>query len=97
MKFVSLVVTAILLSLGASAQEAGSAAEKEPVIKTEKKTRKQKAKLSDKKGLAPKEAHVITLTDEKAYQAKSSFEQILLRRIEVDAEVSARARQQGKE
>ena len=97
MKFVSLVVSAMILSVGASAQPSDRAAKKEPVAKTAPKAKKQKPKLQGKKSAADQTADVITLTDEKAYQAKSSFERMLLRRIEVDAEEGERARNQRKD
>ena len=86
MKFVTLVVIGILISFGASAQTTDSKAENRTATQKQQKTKGKKAKQAKTKVLAPKNVDVVTLTDEKAHKAKWTFEEMLRRRLEVDAE-----------
>ena len=94
MKFVTLVMAAMIISFSCAAQTTGNAAQKRTAAKIQKKTKSQKAKSGSKAATAVN-ADVITLTDEKAYKAKWTFETMLMRRMEIDAE--AAQRQQRKE
>lgn len=86
MKFVSLVIAAVMLSFSADAQSAPDAAEKRTVGNTQQKPKSQKAKFRKAKSTAAKNVDVVTLTDERAYKAKWTFEEMLKRRLEIDAE-----------
>ena len=94
MKFVTLAVMAIMISFGAASQTTRTAPQKSAVTQVQQKKKVQKAKSSKTKLSASKKGDVTTLTDEKAYKAKWSFEQMLLRRLEIDAEESERQSQQ---
>jgi hypothetical protein len=95
MKFVTLVMAAMIISFSCAAQTTGDAAQKRTAAKIQQKTKGQKAKPSGSKAAATKKVDVTTLTDEKAYKAKWTFETMLMRRMEIDAE--AAQRQQRKE
>jgi|GEM_PF-6683641 len=90
MKFVSLVLTVMLISFGASAQTTRNASEKSAIAQAQKKTKFQKAKSSRTKAAAAKNSEVTTLTDERTYKAKWTFEEMLKRRMEIDAEKGER-------
>jgi uncharacterized protein YxeA len=94
MKTVSLVVTAMMLFIGAAAQTIRSAAPKRTVAHLQQKTKKHKVKLSATTASAGKNGEVVTLWDETAYKAKAGFEEMLMRRLEIDAE---RERQSQKD
>ena len=89
MKFVTLVMAAMIISFGAAAQATGDPAQKRTVAKVQQKTKGQKAK-SRSKAAAGKNVGVTTLTDERAHKAKWTFEQMLMRRMEIDAEDAQR-------
>jgi len=86
MKFVSLVIAAMILSLGADAQTANGKTEKTTIVKQQKKTKGKTVKSSRTKSTALKNSELIQLTDEKSYTAKWTFEEMLKRRLEIDAE-----------
>jgi hypothetical protein len=86
MKFVSLVVAAMIISFGADAQTTRGAAEKSAVAHKQQKPKGGKVKPSRKKSTTAATNEVITLTDEKAHKAKWTFEEMLKRRLEIDAE-----------
>ena len=94
MKFVSLVIAAMILALGADAQTANGKTEKTTVVKQQKKTKGKKAKSSRTKSTALKNSELIQLTDEKSYKAKWTFEEMLKRRLEIDAEDESVTQQQ---
>jgi len=96
MKIVSLVITAMILSLSAPAQTTGKSAQKRTVAKVQQKTKARKAK-SLKLKTAAENAEVITLNDEKSHKAKWTFEEMLKRRLEIDAEDGERRNLFGKE
>lgn len=96
MKFVSLLIIVSMISFGASAQTASDTAENSKVVKTQKKAKKQKALLK-KKLRSAKNSDVTTLSDEKAYKAKWTFESMLMRRLEIDAAEGERKRQKREE
>ncbi|HEV7330228.1 MAG TPA: hypothetical protein VGN63_04250 [Flavisolibacter sp.] len=81
MKFVSLVILTMMISVGAAAQTTGDATPKKPVANVQQKGKDGKAKPA-----AAKDGTVTTLRDEKAYQAKWTFEEMLMRRLEIGAE-----------
>ncbi|GAA4728507.1 hypothetical protein [Flavisolibacter ginsenosidimutans] len=85
MKFVTLVVAAMIVSFSASSQTTHRAAPKSTVQK-QQKTKSGKAKPSRTKSSAAKTDEAITLTDEKAHKAKWTFEEMLKRRLQIDAE-----------
>ena len=85
----------MIISFGAPAQTTGHTAQKRTVVKTQQKTKKQKTKTSETKAAAAEGVDITTLKDEKAHKAKRSFEEMLRRRLEVDAEEGER--QQRKE
>ena len=89
MKFVSLVIAAMMFSFSASAQTTDSAAGKKTEVKTQQKKKGGKAK-SGTKVAAQKNSDVTTLTDERTYKAKWTFEEMLKRRMEIDAEKGER-------
>ncbi len=97
MKFVSLVIVVLMISCSAAAQTTRHAAEKGGVVKTQQKLKSGKAKTARTKGSPAKNGDVVTLTDETSNKAKQSFEQLLMRRLEVDAEEGERERQRQKE
>jgi hypothetical protein len=97
MKFVTLVIIAMTISFGAPAQTSGTAAQKRTVAKTQQKTKGGKAKSSGSKAAAAKNGDATTLSDEKSYKAKWTFEQMLMRRLEIDAEAGEREKQRRKE
>lgn len=86
MKFVSLMIAAMFLTLGADAQSANGKTVKTTVVKQQKKTKGKKVKSSHTKSTALKDSELIQLTDEKSYKAKWTFEEMLKRRLEIDAE-----------
>lgn len=97
MKFVSLVIIATIFSFGASAQTAVDVTEKEnSVAKVQQKKKTAKAKASRTKRWA-KGGETTTLSDERSYKAKWTFEQMLKRRMEIDAEDGEKKRQLVKE
>lgn len=76
----------MILSFSAAAQTTGNAAEKRTVAKIQQKTKGQKVKSSGSKPAVAENRDVTTLRDEKAYKAKWTFEEMLKRRLEIDAE-----------
>jgi hypothetical protein len=88
MKFVTLVISAMIISFNAAAQTTGHAAQKRTAAKVQQKAQGRKAKSFTPKATA-EDADVTTLKDERAYKAKWSFEEILKRRQEIDAENGA--------
>jgi hypothetical protein len=96
MKFVSLVIIATIFSFGASAQTAADVTEKNTVAKVQQKKKTAKAKASRTKRWA-KGGETTTLSDERSYKAKWTFEQMLKRRMEIDAEDGEKKRQLVKE
>lgn len=93
MKFVSLVVVAVMFSMGAFAQTTPAAAKKRTATNTQQTAKERKAKPSETKARAAKHDEVTRLTDEKAHKAKWTFEQMLQRRLEIDAEEGERKSQ----
>jgi len=91
MKFVTLIV-AMIVSLSAAAQTTRRATEKS-TAHGQQKTSGRKAKLSRAKASAAATDEVITLTDEKAHKAKWTFEEMLKRRLQIDAEEGAALQQ----
>ena len=85
MKFVTLILIGMMISFSATAQSTSNTAEKTATQK-QQKTKGKKAKPAKTKVLALKNVDVVTLTDEKAHKAKWTFEEMLRRRLEVDAE-----------
>lgn len=90
------MIAAMILSFSAAAQTTGDEAGKRTAGKTQQKQKAQKAKSSRKKSSA-KNNGVTTLSDEKTYKAKWTFEQMLMRRMEIDAEEGERNRKQREE
>lgn len=93
MKLVSLVATCMFISFSAAAQTSSKAANKSSVAHVQKKAKVAKSKSSTTKVAGAKNVDVTTLTDEKSYKAKWTFEQMLQRRLEVDAEDAEKAKQ----
>lgn len=83
MKFVTLVISTIIFSATASAQTTQSA--KKSTAHSQQKIKLHKPKSSPATRALAKKDETITLTDEKSYRAKWSFEEMLLRAVEVDA------------
>lgn len=96
MKFVSLVIIATIFSFGASAQIVAGVTEKNTVAKVQQKKKTAKAKTSRSKRWT-KGGETTTLSDERSYKAKWTFEQMLKRRMEIDAEDGEKKRQLVKE
>lgn len=95
MKFVSLVVISMIFSIAASAQNAPVATEKRTAAQNHQKIKVKKARSVKKKTPVAKGEDVITLNDEKSYKAKWTFEEMLKRRLEVDAAENERKRKKG--
>ena len=85
MKLVSVLVVTMFLSFGAAAQTTSKATPKRTVAKTHQKQKIKKAKTIKLKTKA-ENTDVTTLVDEKAHKAKWSFDEMLKRRLEIDAE-----------
>ena len=97
MKTVNLIVTVMMLSFGAAAQTTPSAAPKRTVAPPQKKTKDPKVKRSGTIVGTVENTAITTLTGEKSDKAKGSFEQVLLRRLEIDAARADGERQQQME
>lgn len=93
MKFVTLVVAAMIISFSASSQTTRGAAHKSTATHSQQKS--QKVKSARSKSSAAKTDETITLTDEKAHKAAWTFEELLKRRLEIDAADNVTV--QGKE
>lgn len=89
MKFVSLVVAVIMMSFSASAQTTRDASKESAVAQVQQK-KNGKAKSSKSKIGTAVNTDVITLRDEKSHKAKWTFEEMLKRRMEIDAEKGER-------
>lgn len=87
-----MISLAVFLSSGLAAQSASEPAEKDVVAKSGQKT--GKAEPIEEIAMTAKSDEVITLTDNRNYKAKSAFEQMLLRRLEIDAELGEKERRQ---
>ncbi len=85
MKFVSLVITTLVLTLGADAQTVTDKRERTTVVKQQKNTKGKKAGSSRTKSTAAKGTERIQLTDERSYRAKWTFEEMLNRYLEMNA------------
>ena len=96
MKFVSLLITAMILSMSAPAQTTGKSVKKTAVAKVQQKKSKKATSLKFKPVNAGN-AETITLNDEKAHKAKWTFEEMLKRRLEIDAEDGKTRNLFGKE
>lgn len=97
MKFVTLMVTALVLSLSTAAQNTPEASPRKTVTQKQQKKKSPQAKSSRAKAPSAKNTAVTVLVDEKSHNAKWSFEQMLARRMEIDAEDGAKTRGQRKE
>jgi hypothetical protein len=91
MKFVNLMITGLFLSFSAAAQTTDSAAQKTTVANVQPPAKSKKAKAARAKATA--DTTVYTLVDVRTYKAKWSFEQMLQRRLEIDAEEGERVQQ----
>jgi hypothetical protein len=79
----------MIISFSAGAQSTGNAT-KSRVVKIQQKTKKQKKGPPQLKGAA--NTDLTTLQDEKAHKAKWTFEEMLQRRLEIEAEEGQKAR-----
>jgi hypothetical protein len=92
MKFVSLMITGLFITFSAAAQTTDtSTVQKTTVANVQPPTKGKKAKAARAKAAA--DTTVTILADEKSYKAKWSFEQMLQRRLEIDAEEGERVQQ----
>ena len=87
MKFVTLALAAMIVSFTASAQTSRNATAKSTAHNGQK-TKSGKVKSPGTTSSAAKNDEAITLTDEKAHKAKWTFEELLKRRLEIDAKES---------
>ena len=94
MKLVTLAIVAMFISFSAPAQTGSKELQKRTVQKIQQKKKSKTAKFDRPKATA-QNTDVTTLTDERAHKAKWSFEEMLKRRLEIDAEEGER--QQGIE
>ncbi len=88
---VSLVIMATIVSFSASAQTTDGRAKKRAVAKIQ-----QKATIRQVKTPTAETGGITVLYDEKAYKAKRSFEEMLTRRLAVDAEEAEAKRKPRK-
>jgi hypothetical protein len=92
MKFVSLMITGLFITFSAAAQTTDSStAKKTTVANVQPPAKGKKAKAARAKAAA--DTTITTLVDVRTYKAKWSFEQMLQRRLEIDAEEGERVQQ----